>query len=156
MTIDRLMWVARDQAFTATAVATDSIPLSKAGRDVGVGHEPLVMRALVKEAATFDGTQTYELQIVGATDADGTTGQELLVTTGTIATADVAEALADGKHIDLSLPEHAINRYAAAGITHITGKLVGANTPAVTLDIFFAPASAMQNWTPYPAAITVI
>lgn len=156
MTIDRLMWVARDQEFLATAVATDTIPISVAARDVGVGHEALVMRALVKEAAVFAGSQTYELQIVGATASNGTTGQEVLVTTGTIATADVEEALAEGKHIDLSLPESAITRYAAAGITHLTGKLVGANSPDVVLDIFFAPQSAMQNWKAYPAAITQI
>lgn len=149
---DKFNYVAEAQAFTATAVATSSLALKKAGLDIGVGHEPIVCVFSPTVAPSVNGTQTYELQIVSATDEDGTTGQEVLITTGTIATADVLAAFTVGKPLVLPVPEGKIPSDA----THITAKLVGANSPTVTMDIYFCPQSAVQRWKAYPAAITSI
>ncbi|HET6494674.1 MAG TPA: hypothetical protein VFH61_04810 [Thermoleophilia bacterium] len=143
---------ATGQAFTATAVATNTIPLSVAGRDIGIGKDAVALRCHVVVAAGIAGTEDYEIQIVSATAADGTTGQVVLATTGLITTAQAATRLAAGAVVDLLLPPGVM----PATATHYTMKLVGNNSPTITLIASFQPMGSLQNWKPYPSAVTEI
>ena len=151
--LDKLQKLSADQAFAATAVCTDSYPLGAAGRDIGRGKKALGIRFIVKAAAKVSGgTETYELQAVTATDDDGTTGQKVIASSGQFSTADAAIELALGKIIDVPIPPGRI----PATATHLTGKLVGANAPAVTLDAYIIALDEEQGWKPYPGAVTQI
>jgi hypothetical protein len=144
--------LAADLAITTSLVFTNTYKLGATGADIAVGRGQLGIRMIVKSAALVAGTETYELQAVSATASDGTTGQQVLCSTGTISTARAATELAAGQVIDLPIPPGMI----PATATHITGKLVTANSAGITVDAYLVDISQMENWTPYPGAITVI
>lgn len=150
--VDKYARLAADQAITTSAVCTDTYPLDVAGRNIGAGPTALGIRFTVKVAALVAGTETYEFQIVSATASNGTSGSVVLVTTGTISTADAATLLAAGKTISLAIPPGRI----PATATHITGKLVTANSAGITIDADLCDVNAQQQWQPYAAAVTTI
>lgn len=152
MPMDKHLQLSADQQFNATAVCTNAFRLPATGIDIAKGGRQLALRWVVKTAAVVSGTQTYELQIVSATASDGTTGQVVLLTTGTLTTARSAVLLADEKVIEMVIPPGLIPSTA----THITGKVVGANSPDVTMDCYIVEAGAQQNWSPTAAAVTSV
>ena len=150
--IDKYARLSTDQAVTTTVVCTDTYPLDVAGRDIGAGPTPLGVRFTVKVAALVAGTETYEFQIVSATASNGTTGSDVLVTTGTLTTAQAVVQLALGDTISLAIPPGRIQPTA----THITGKLVTANTAGITIDADVCEVNAQQRYQAYAAAVTTI
>lgn len=149
---DKHLQLSADQQFNATAVCTNTLALPATGLDIARGGRQLCLRWVVKVAAAVNGTQTYELQIVTATAADGTTGQVVISSTGTISTARATTLLADERVIEMPIPTGMI----PANATHLTGKVVGANSPDVTFDCYVAELGAQQNWQPTAAAVSSV
>lgn len=150
--VDKYARLAADQAITVSAVCTDTYPLGVAGQDIGSGPIPLGIRFTVKVAALVVGTETYEFQIVSATASNGTSGSDVLVTTGTLTTAQAAVLLAAGDVITLAIPPGRIQPTA----THITGKLVTANSAGITIDADLCAVNEQQRYHAYAAAVTAI
>lgn len=150
--VDKYARLAADQAITTSIVCTDTFPLEVAGRDIGAGPTPLGIRFTVKVAALVAGTETYEFQIVSATASNGTTGSDVIATTGTLTTAQAAVLLTAGKIISLAIPPGRIQATA----THITGKLVTANSAGITIDADLCDVNAQQNYKAYAAAVTTV
>lgn len=137
MTVDARLLVSDAQALTATAVATDTIPLGLAGLPVSTG-EPIGFQFNIDVAADFTtGDETYEFQIVTSTASDGTTGQDVISSEAVVATTLVA-----GYSFILPVP---VGRIAATA-THITAKYVLAGTtPTATVTAFLTPLSAANE-----------
>lgn len=133
MITDARLLVSDAQALTATAVSTDAIPLNVAGVDLGKG-EPMVFAFGVDVAA--DGTtgdETYEFQIVTATNANLTTGQDIIVSE-----AIARASLVAGYRFALPIP---VNRVAATA-THIGVRYsLGGTTPTITMTASLMPQS---------------
>ena len=153
--LDKLARLASDQAVTVTAVTTDSFPLMKAGRNIGAGKQTLGIRFTVKVAAAVAGTENYTFQAVSATASNGTTNQQLLgqsalyaVSSGEIA----AGSLAAGQTVTVPIPPDRISATA----THIAGRLLTANSAAITVDADLVALDETDSWKAYPAAITAI
>jgi hypothetical protein len=137
MSVDARLLVSAAQALTATAVATDTIPLEVAGLDLGAG-EPLGFAFHVNVAAdATTGDETYEFQIVTSTASDGTTGQDV------ISSEAIARAtLAAGYRFLLPVP---VSRIAATA-THITAKYVlGGTTPTITCTAYLTPLKSFDE-----------
>jgi hypothetical protein len=141
MSTDARLLVSNAQALTASAVATDSIPLEVVGLDIATG-EPLGFAVNVNVAADFTtNDETYQFNVVSATNANGTTNQVVL------SEAIVPAAnLTLGKRFFLPLP---VDRIPATA-THITlAYVLGGTTPTVTVTASLMPQSAYgdQNRT---------
>ena len=139
MSVDARLLVSNAQALSgaASTVATDTVPLDVAGLDLGAG-EPIGLAFHVNVAAdTANNDETYEFQIVTATAADGTTGQDI------ISSEAVARAtLVAGYRFLLPVPVARI----AATATHITGRYVlGGTTPSITCTAYFTPLKSFDE-----------
>lgn len=112
--------LASAQAFTSSgAVTTSSLALEVAGRDVAAG-EPLAFVFTVTTAALVAASETYLFRVQSATNADGTTGGVILVSTGTYtvsAGTTPVGTLAAGTQIVLVVPMGLI----PATATHLAG-----------------------------------
>ena len=141
MSVDARLLVSDAQALTASAVATDTIPLEVTGLDLATG-EPLGFAVHVDVAADFTtGNETYQFNIVTATNADGTTGQ-VVVSEAIVPAAQ----LTAGKRFFLPIPVDRIQSTA----THITlAYVLGGTTPSVTVTSYLTPQAAYgdQNRT---------
>ena len=133
MITDARLLVSDAQALTATAVSTDAIPLNVAGVDLGKG-EPMVFAFNVDVAAdATTGDETYEFQIVTATNANLTTNQDIIT-----AEAIARATLTAGYRFALPIP---VNRVAATA-THIGVRyLLGGTTPTITMTANLMPQS---------------
>ncbi len=130
-------------ALTTTAVSTNCIDCaapytaSATQPDPSAG-EPLALIVNVETAGAHASAETYEFQVITATATDLTTGQLVIATTGTIATADVAVKLAAGAKVVLPIPPGTITqRYLGA-------KLVSANSAGVTVSAYVLPLSSAE------------
>lgn len=130
-------------ALTTTAVSTNTIDCaapyttSATQPDPSAG-EPLALVVNVESAGLHVGTETYEFQVITATASDLTTGQLVIATTGTIATADVAVKLAAGAKVIVPIPPGSITqRYLGA-------KLVSANSAGVTVSAYVKPLQDVE------------
>lgn len=139
MSVDARLLVSNAQALSgaASTVATDSVALGVAGLDLGAG-EPMGLAIHVNVAAdTGNNDETYEFQIVTATAADGTTGQDIIV-----AEAVSRATLVAGYRFLLPIP---VGRIAASA-THITGRYVlGGTSPSITVTSYFTPMQAFDE-----------
>jgi len=139
---------------TTTAVSTNAIDCAapyttNATQPDPSAGEPLALFVNVETAGGHAGTETYEFQVITATASDLTTGQLVIATTGTIATADVAVTLAAGRTIVLPIPPGSITqRYLGA-------KIVSANSAAVTVSGYILPLSEAEVRKYYSTAILV-
>lgn len=139
MTVDARLLVSDAQAVTTTAVSTDSIPLGLAGLDIGSG-EPVEFQFNIDVTALVAGTETYAVQVVGATASNLTSGQVILAERA-FTTAQAA-ALTAGTTFSLFVPANSLN---AGSITHIGARYETANSAGVTVTAFLTPASAAQQ-----------
>ena len=137
MSVDARLLVSDAQALTASAVATDSIPLEVTGLDLALG-EPLGFAVHVDVAADFtSANETYQFNIVSATNADGTTGQVVL-SEAIVAAAD----LTAGKRFFLGIP---VSRIPATA-THLTlAYVLGGTTPTVTVTGYLTPQQSFDD-----------
>jgi len=137
MSVDARLLVSNAQALTASAVATDSIPLEVTGLELAAG-ESLGFAVHVNVAADFtSANETYQFNIVSATNADGTTGQVVL------SEAIVpASALTAGARFFLPLP---VSRIPATA-THLTlAYVLGGTTPSVTVTGYMTPQQSFDE-----------
>lgn len=141
------------QQFNATAVCTDTFPLTQAGREVGNG-EPMAIVFVVTVAAAVAGSETYEFQAVSATASNGTSGQIILASSDTFTVSGGAIAkgsLAAGAQVVVPIPPGSI----PATATHLTGKVVIGASGDVTCKADIRPLRlAVQESTFSPDAIT--
>lgn len=143
-------------ALTTTAVSTNAYDLgapavaTQATRRIGTG-EPLVAVIAVGTAGAHAGTETYEFQLIAATASDLTTGQRVIVTTGTIPTASVATELAAGTLLYIPIPPGE----PFTGERYLGLKLVSANSAAITVTAWITLQSMIQQYTPYPTLTRV-
>lgn len=129
------------QAFTSTGgVATNTYVLPAAGVDIAVG-EPMMIRFTLTAVSGVAGT--LQFQVVTATNADGTTGQVVLVDTPALTDT----TLAIGSVIDIPIPPGRI----AATATHLTGKIVLASSGTCTATIDLIPMIAGDTYKVYHA-----
>jgi hypothetical protein len=143
MASDIFLKVSDAQALSgaAAAVSTDTVPLGAAGLDLGAG-EPMGLAFHIDVAADVaSANETYEFQIIGATAADGTTGQVILASRA-FTTAQAA-ALTAGTRFALAFPVGSLN---ASSITHVGARYVLAGTtPTVTVTAYFTPLSMFDE-----------
>lgn len=140
---DNLTRLVDSQAFTVTAVATNTFVLGHTGEDISAG-EPMAVRFTLEAVSAVSGT--LQFQVVTATASDGTTGSVVIVET--VAITDTV--LSVGKTIDLIIPPGQIPLRASTA-THLTGKIVIASSGTCTATIDLLPASMLDNQRTYHA-----
>lgn len=147
-----LLW--SSAALTTTAVSTNCYDMGAPFRsgatqpDFSAG-EPIGLIINVEVAALVAGTETYEFQVITATASDLTTGQLVIATTGTIATATAATKLAAGQIIVLPIPPGTITqRYVGA-------KIVSANSAGITVSAVLGRLDSVPYQKYYAQASTI-
>lgn len=142
-------------ALTVTAVSTNCYDLGAPFVSGGVANDPgigegLALLVNIEVAGLAAGTETYEFQVINASATDLTTGQIVIATTGTIATADVAARLAAGKFIVLPIPPNRIS------LRYLGAKIVTANSAGITVSASIQPTE-FGLFLPkyYPQASTI-
>ncbi len=138
-------------ALTTTAVSTNTIDCAAPFTSTVTtpdpsGGEPLALFVNVETAGGHAGTETYEFQVINASASDLTTGQLVLATTGTIATADVAVKLAAGATVVLPIPPGTIS------LRYLGAKIVSANSAAVTVSGYILPLAEAEVRKGYSTA----
>jgi hypothetical protein len=141
-------------ALTTTAVSTNCYDLHAPFRSGATQPDPtagalLALVVNVETAGAHAGTETYEFQVINASATDLTTGQIVLATTGTIATADVAVKLAAGVLLVLPIPP------GVATLRYLGAKIVSANSAAVTVSGEFRAVNMLQEVKYYPSGFTI-
>ena len=154
--IDKLTRLATAQAFTSSgAVSTDSYPLGVAGRDIAIG-ETLAMVFTVTTAALVAASETYLFRVQSATNADGTTGGVILISTGTYTvsgstTPSAYGAFPAGTQVIVPIAPGSI----PATATHLAGFVVLGASGGISCTIDLMPLRlAMQNYKAYVARPT--
>lgn len=144
MILDSQMKLSAAQAFTATAVTTNAYDTAAAGNDVTIG-EPLVMVVKVTTAADFTTTdETYSFDVIES--ASSNLGSANVLARRTIA----ASALTASSIHYVPVPQGAKTlRYLGGQAT------LGGTSPSVTCDIYFQPASMIQNFKAYADGYTI-
>lgn len=139
------------QAFTSSgAVSTNSYPLAQTGRDIAIG-EPMAMVFTVTTAALVAASETYLFRVQSATNADGTTGAVILISTGTYTvsagtTPSAYGAFPAGTQVILPIAPGSI----PATATHIAGFVVLGASGGISCHIDLMPLRlAMQNYKAY-------
>jgi hypothetical protein len=146
MILDRLTRLASAQAFTSSgAVTTDSLPLKLAGRDIGSG-EPLAAVFTVTTSALVAGTETYLFRVQTATNADGTTGAQIIASSPTYTVAGGAianrqDALAAGSKVVVPIPPESIPTTA----THLAGFVVLGSSGGISCTVDIVPLSFVEE-----------
>ena len=141
-------------ALTTTAVSTNAYDLHAPFRSGATQPDPtagalLALVVNVEVAGAHVGTETYEFQVINASATDLTTGQIVLATTGTIATADVAAKLAAGVLLVLPIPP------GVATLRYLGAKIVSANSAAVTVSGEIRAVNMLQEVKYYPSGFTI-
>lgn len=141
-------------ALTTTAVSTNAYDLHAPFRSGATQPDPtggalLALVINVEVAGAHAGTETYEFQVINASATDLTTGQIVLATTGTIATADVAAKLAAGTLLVLPIPP------GVATLRYLGAKIVSANSAAITVSGEIRPVNMLQEVKYYPSGFVI-
>lgn len=146
-------------ALTATAVSTNAydsgVPFTTgtsngAKQDFSVG-EPMGVMLTVGVAAKVSGTtETYEFDLITATDS-ALTASVTTLAQFPFTNTQAATLLAAGQKLIFPFPPGAIiQRYVGA-------KFIGANTPTITVTAWIAPISmADPTYKNYTSAIVVL
>lgn len=136
--------LASAQAFTSSgAVSTSSLALEVTGRDVAA-VEPLAFVFTVTTAALVAASETYLFRVQSATNADGTTGGVILVSTGTYTVSGGTTPVgtfAAGTQIVLVVPVELI----PATATHLAGYVVLGASGGISCTIDVVPLSEVQR-----------
>lgn len=153
--LDNLTRLVAAQAFTSSgAVTTNSLPLKVAGRDIAKG-EPLAMVFTVTTSALVAGSETYVFRAQTATNADGTTGAQIIAATPTYtvsggAIANRTDALEAGTQVILPIPPDAI----PATATHLAGYVVLGASGGISCTVDIVPLSHVPRVTFTDDAVT--
>ena len=139
--LDSLTRLVAAQAFASSAVTTNSLPLKVAGRDIAKG-EPLAMVFTVTTSAAVAASETYVFHAQTATNANGTTGAQVIAATPTYtvaggAIANRTDILAAGTQVVLPIPPNAI----PATATHLAGYVTLGASGAISCTVDIVPLS---------------
>ena len=148
MFIDALLLLADAQAFTATAVSTNTIDLGDVTpkRDIGTG-EPMELVAAVDVAGDrTTGDETYLLEFLQSANANLSSPDVLVDSAFTLAELVVGEI----KRLPIP-PGSITKRYIGARLT------LAGTTPTITVTLFVQPSAMASLKKPqsYADAITV-
>jgi hypothetical protein len=131
------------QAFTATAVSTNTYDTLSATNDIGVG-EPLGIEFSVDVAADFTtGNETYQFDIISSAAAN------LGTPTVLASRAIVAGTLVAGFKFFMQVPPGKTQRYLGWQLT------AGGTTPLITVTASIKPISMMETLKYYPKNYTI-
>ena len=141
-------------ALTTTAVSTNAYDCHAIFRTSATQPDPtagalLCLAVNIETAGAHAGTETYEYQVINASATDLTTGQIVLATTGTSATADVAVKRAAGVLLVLPIPPGVVT------LRYLGAKIVSANSAAVTVSGEIRPVNMLQEVKYYPSGFVV-
>lgn len=139
--IDKLNRLTSAQAFAASAVTTDSLPLGATGLNA-FNTTPMCMVFTITTSALLAGTEAMTFRVHSATAADGTTGavviaQSPLYTVASGAIANRPDALAAGSQVVVHIPPNSI----PATATHIAGYVLIASSAEVSCTVDIMPLS---------------
>lgn len=139
--LDKLTRLTSAQAFAASAVTTDSLPLPATGVDI-FATTPMVMVFTVTTAAALAGTEAMTFRVHTATNADGTTGavviaQSPLYTVAAGAIANRPDSLVAGSQVVVHIPPNSI----PATATHVAGYVLIASSGSVSCTVDIMPLS---------------
>lgn len=143
--IDKLNRLATAQAFTSTgAVSTDSLPLPATGADI-FATTPMAMVFTVTAAALIAGTEAYTFRVQTATNANGTTGAQIIATSpvytvGSSVIANRPDTLALGSQVVVPIPPGLV----PATATHVAGFVLLASSGGISCTIDLVPLSHVE------------
>ena len=133
MILDLQLQLSAAQAFTTTAVSTNTVDVSAIDPDLAPG-EPLALVLTVDVAADFTTTdETYQLNLIG--DDDPALGSPVVLQEMIIAAADLA---AGAMHVMPIAQNRMTERYLGAQM------VLAGTTPSVTASISIQPLSMAQ------------
>lgn len=140
MIMDAYLLLSDAQAFTATAVSTNTIDLGGTNRDIGAGAVPMTAVLSVDVAADFTtGDEAYTFELI--TSAAANLGSPTVIASRVITAAQ----LAAGTLHYLDVPMGVITqRYLGARLT------LAGTTPTVTATIAIIPRSFAERMQYYP------
>lgn len=140
MIMDAYLLLSDAQAFTATAVSTNTIDLGGVNRDIGAGAEAMTAALTVGTAAdAVTGDETYTFELI--TSAASNLGSPTVIASRTIDRT----ALTAGSIHYLDVPQGVITQqYLGARLT------LAGTTPTITATIFIIPRSFAQRIAYYP------
>lgn len=143
MKLDKELCLSDSQAFTATAVSTNTVDGGLANNQVGVGEE-IGIAVNIEVAADFANTnETYEFQAV-SDDAAALSSTTLLASI-TIAAA----TLVAGYSFFIPIPPGVAERYIGLRC------VLGGTTPSVTLSAYVAPRSMFPKAVKFADGFTI-
>lgn len=125
------------QAFTATAVSTNSYKKQTAAQDISIGRR---LAMLVMPTVNAGAGSTHVLAVIQADDADLTTNVEVL------ASVSVAAAnLTTDDVIEIPIPQGTMTRQYIGLRNTISG-----GTTTVTLDAYLVPQDEIPKYKSFP------
>lgn len=140
MRFDILNQLSVAQAFTATAVSTNSIDLGAAGVDPSIGRR---MAMLVMATVAAGAGSSHVLAAIQADDAALTSNVEVL---GSITVA--AASLIPGTEFEIPIPQGSITRrYIGFRDT------ISSGTTTVTLDVYFVPQDEITKYKSFTKVV---
>ena len=142
--LDKRNRFATAQAFAASAVSTDSLPLPAAGVDI-FATTPMAMVFTVTTAAAVAASEQYTFRVNTATNADGTTGavtiaQTPLYTVSSGTFANRRDVLAAGDQVVVPIPPGVV----PATATHVAGYVLIGASGSVSCTIDLVPLSHVE------------
>ena len=139
---DKQNQLSSDQAFTATAVTTNSYQKQSAAQDISIGRK-MALLFIVKVAAGAGSSWTF--QAMQADNTALTTNAEILASSE----VKTAATLTVGVQVVVRIPEGSLDQL------HIGGKLVsaGAGTETITCDCYLVPEDEIPFYKAFPKVI---
>ena len=130
------------QAFTATAVSTNSYQKQSAARDISIGRR---FALLVMPTVNAGAGSTHVLEVIQADDAALTTNVEQLA-----AVTVLAANLTTDDVIEVPIPQGCMTREFIGFRDTISG-----GTTTVTLDVYLVPQDEIPHYKSFPKHNTV-
>lgn len=128
------------QAFTATAVSTNSYKKQSAVQDISIGR---LMCLVVYPTVAAGAGSTHVLAAIEATD-DALTGSVAVLGSITVLAADLTVG---SKHI-IPIPQGSMNLQYLGFRDTISG-----GTTTVTLDVYLMPLDEVEAWKEFPKVV---
>jgi hypothetical protein len=128
------------QAFTATAVSTNSYQKQTAAQDISIGRR---MALYVAPRVAAGAGSTHVLAAIQADDAALTSNVEVLGQL-TVAAAD----LAPGKVYEIPIPQGVMTKQFLGFRNTISG-----GTTTVTLDVYLMPQDEIEKYKSFPKVV---
>lgn len=139
MILDAYLMLSDAQAFTATAVSTNTIDLGGTNRDIGAGEPLSALLAVDVAADVTTGDETYTFELI--TSATANLASPTVIASRVITAAQLTLG---SKHY-LDVPMGVITQqYLGARLT------LAGTTPTITASIWIIPRKLAEIWRTYP------